>query len=235
MRRCVEIALAQPGIAGAVLLAPLPVAFWDQRFEGFEASGHSSKIQATNSAQRAYLIEPGSQAPRLRHEFSEAPGAGSATDVWQVPDNALTRASDDLAALAADPCPVQGAVADRLMGLIAHAGEVFDYDHPEERFNAGHAAVPTLCGTAKGSCIDINTFVLAVALSAGIPGQYVMGYWFGPGRFQTPDAHCWLVFDTPNGPVAIGHFGEPVWVLPGGATAHPELTITLTETALEDA
>ena len=279
MRRRVEIAVTEPRPEGAILIAPSPVAFWDQRFDGFEAPGQVVEITSTNSAQRAYLIEPGQTAPTIAYTFETDPGQPPSEHIWQVPENALTRAAPDLASLAAELCPSTGSVAERLSGLIAHAGEMFAYDHPEERFNDGADAVPTLCGTTKGSCVDINTFVLAGALSAGITGQYVMGYWFGPERFKTPDAHCWLVFDTPegpmfwdiahhlkwgvsplaaglnpaggrrvalsagrglafetpNGPVAISHFGEPQWILPDGSTRYPEITITLTETVLETA
>ncbi|MEL6476820.1 MAG: transglutaminase-like domain-containing protein [Pseudomonadota bacterium] len=280
MRRRIEIGLEAPGQEGAVLIAPSPIAFWDQQFEGFEVTGAYREVTATNSAQKAYLITPeAGVAPVLSYSFVSAPGALPAPEIWEGPDSALTRASPDLAALAGEFCAPTGTVAERLRGLISHAAEMFDYDHPEERFNDGAEAVPTLCGTTKGSCVDINTFLLAGAKSVGITGQYIMGYWFGPERFKTPDAHCWLVFqtpegplfwdvahhlkwgvsplgaglnpaggrrlafsagrglafDTPNCPITISHFGEPVWVLPDGRAYPPEITITLTETVLEDA
>jgi hypothetical protein len=56
--------------------------------------------------------------------------------------------------------------------------------------------VPLICGTARGSCVDINTWLMAAARSLDIPVQYVAGYWFHPERNATRDMHCWLQFQV---------------------------------------
>ena len=59
--------------------------------------------------------------------------------------------------------------------------------------------MPAICGTAKGSCVDINTWLLAAARSLDIRVQYMAGYWFHPERNHTHDMHCWLMFETDAG------------------------------------
>ena len=75
---------------------------------------------------------------------------------------------------------------------------MFGYGHQDVRFNDGLDSVPAICGTTKGSCVDINTFLLAAARSLDIRGQYIAGYWFHPDKVETLDMHCWLVFE-PDG------------------------------------
>lgn len=78
--------------------------------------------------------------------------------------------------------------------LIKHAKTKFSYGHVDRRFNDGLEVVPSVCGTTKGSCVDINTYLIAAAKSLGIAVQYVAGYWFHPDRTFTHDMHCWLLF-----------------------------------------
>ncbi len=79
--------------------------------------------------------------------------------------------------------------------LLASAKDLFSYGHVEQRFNDGCESVPTVCGTAKGSCVDMNTYLMAAAKSLGVKVQYVAGYWFHPERNHTEDMHCWLLFE----------------------------------------
>ncbi|MEM8840717.1 MAG: transglutaminase-like domain-containing protein [Pseudomonadota bacterium] len=202
MRRNVTIDVPEATPEGAILIAPKPVAAWDQRFVGFDAGAAAvAEIPSTNSPQTAYALTPGDGPVSLSYAFEVAPGQPAAGDIWQGPRSALTRADPGLAALSAELCAQTGTTGERLDALVRHAAEMFDYDHPDERFNTGLDAVPTLCGTTRGSCVDINTFVLAGALSQGITGQYMAGYWFGPGRNSTPDMHCWLAFDDGDAPL----------------------------------
>ena len=125
-------------------------------------------------------------------------GAPAAPWVWDLPDSRHNRADDDLRALAGELCCGETPSA-ALRHLADHAREMFDYGHGGEPIDLGREAVPTLCGTTRGNCVDINTFILAGALSAGLKGQYIAGYWFGPGRDETTDMHCWLAFETERG------------------------------------
>jgi len=273
MRRRVTVEI-DAGPEGALMLTPKQVDFWGQCWLEFEAEGSEviATLEAENSRQEAFLIR--AEGPsRIGYGFEERAGAPAAPWVWEVQANRHTIADPGLRALAEELCAGHGTERAKLRAILEHAREMFDYDHPEERFTDGHDAVPTLCGTTKGSCVDINTFVLAAARSQGLTGQYIMGYWFGPGRTRTPDAHCWLVFEidgapefwdvahhlkwgvegfgpglnpaggrrlalscgrglrfqTPNGVAEISHFGEPVWVLPGGETRPSTVRITLEE------
>jgi len=199
MRRRVIVDV-EAGPPGAVLLTPKPFGHWGQRTIGFTADGAGPPevLGATNARQEAYALS-GDGPVRLTYEVEDADAA--APDwVWQAQENRYTIADPGLRALAEELCAGQRSEAGKLRAIAEHAREMFDYDHPEDRFNDGHDAVPTLCGTTKGSCVDINTFMLAAARAQGLTGQYLMGYWFGPGRFATPDAHCWLVFRVDGAP-----------------------------------
>jgi hypothetical protein len=113
---------------------------------------------------------------------------------WQVQDNRYTRADDELVRQAAEK--IVGAVNQQevITRLVTWAAELFGYGHGDGRFNDGMDTVPCLCGTTRGTCVDINTYIMAAAYSLDITVQYVAGYWFGPKRRTTPGMHCWLVF-----------------------------------------
>ncbi|MEO0620835.1 MAG: transglutaminase-like domain-containing protein [Pseudomonadota bacterium] len=271
--RTVRVAVTETPPEEAWLLAPRPFGHWGQRMTEFAASGATEvrEIEAQNSRQHGYMMRC-SEAPELAWTV-EAVTDGAEDWVWDVADTRHTIADAGLQAQAEELCCDAPDEAAALRAILHAAREMFDYDHPEERFTDGHDSVPALCGTTKGSCVDINTFVLAAARAQGLTGQYVMGFWFGPGRTTTPDAHCWLAFriggapefwdvahhlkwgvngfgpalnpaggrriamscgrglrfDTPNGAVDISHFGEPVWVLPGGEMRPAPIRISLEE------
>ncbi|MCI4660486.1 MAG: hypothetical protein MRY63_01515 [Neomegalonema sp.] len=199
-RVSIEIEITGESPRDAWLIVPRPFDHWGQRFTGFETTGidQMREIGALNSRCRAYLLKPsGATPPRLRYHFERTQTA--APDwVWEVQRNRFTNAAPDLVETAAHLA--SGAMTQRqaLRRLIDNAAGIFAYDHPEEDFNEGHDAVPMLCGTTKGSCVDINTYLLASALSLGIKGQYIAGYWFHPHKTATLGMHCWLAFE-PDG------------------------------------
>jgi hypothetical protein len=257
-----------------LLLAPRPFGHWGQRFERFEATGvaDTAEIGAFNTHQHAYLMRPVAAPIQLAYTVAES--AMAAPDwIWQPQHNRHTLADASLQAMAGDLCSAAEDDAGKLRAIVDHAAALFSYGHGESRFTDGHDAVPALCGTTRGSCVDINTLVLAAARSQGLAGQYIAGYWFGPERFETPDMHCWLafeidgtpeywdvahhlkwgvaplapglnpaggwriamtsgrglIFDTPQGRVAISHFSEPLWVLSGAETRQPAVRIQMEE------
>ena len=194
MKRVVEITASAP--PGALLLVPVPFGHWGQVCDAIDVTGAAGRTElvAENGRQRALLLEPAGETVTLRYGVRTAERA--APDwVWEIPESRFNRAAADLVAEAASLAG-QGTASERLRRLAEEAARIFDYGHVAERFHDGHEAVPMLCGTTRGSCVDINTWLLAAALSAGIRGQYIAGYWFGPGRTTTPDMHCWLAFDT---------------------------------------
>ena len=186
----------------AILIVPHPFDDWKQSFQGYQLDGlkKTACIHAENSQQKALLLKPLTDNGKI--EFRYGKDDSSAPDwIWQTQSNRYTTASPELVQSALDltcKCRDQMACVE---ALINHAAEMFGYGHPDERFNEGHELVPTLCGTTKGSCVDINTWLIAASRSLGIEVQYLAGYWFGPDRFETPDMHCWLVFRINNKPV----------------------------------
>lgn len=197
----VEIELAgPPPQRGSRLLVPRPVDHWGAAFATFAARGLTAieELGAANSPQRAYVIEPDVAAeasPRLTYRFRNVPCPPSPW-VWQVEDNRFTTASQRLAEMAATTVPAQGSPREKLRALAECAAELFSYGHVEQPFNEGASEVPAICDRVQGSCVDINTFLLAAARTVGIRGQYVAGYWFHPQKTQTHDMHCWLAFDV---------------------------------------
>lgn len=182
----------------ALLLFPRPFEHWGQHFVGIETGGGSVPFELTarNADQRAYAMRSASRGKlTIRYAFVERDGPAPPS-VWQVQDNRLTRADEGLVALARDIAGLAATEKAALHALMDYAGGLFGYGHPEERFNDGLDSVPAVCGTTRGSCVDINTFLLAAARSLGMRGQYIAGYWFHPDRTETLDMHCWLAFEA---------------------------------------
>ena len=195
--RLIEVTILDGSPASeAWLLLPRPIDDWTQRFSGVElgAVAQVHEICALNSRQHAYLVKPaGTQAPTVRYRLAP-PIEAPADWIWQLEDNRYTRASAELASMAVQLLEKDSSQRRIVGRLVEHTAGLFGYDHPEERFNHGLEEVPALCGTTKGSCVDINTYLIAAARSLGIRVQYMAGYWFHPERSETHDMHCWLAF-----------------------------------------
>ncbi len=136
-----------------------------------------------------YAIETGGSAAR----YPET--------AFQPRDTPHTRAAADLAAASRDVAVRAGGGADGIAALVAEAEARFAYAHPEVRFTDGMDAVPHLaCGLTEGSCVDINTYLVASLRAAGYEAAYLYGYFFPQERGGiTDDGHCW---------VATRHGGE---------------------------
>ncbi len=71
------------------------------------------------------------------------------------------------------------------------------YDHPKERFNAGHEFVPPLtCGMTPGNCVHINTYILAALLAVPIRATYIAGYFFDTAQPIADNMHCWIATEA---------------------------------------
>ncbi|MEL6746945.1 MAG: transglutaminase domain-containing protein [Pseudomonadota bacterium] len=208
-QRSIHIELQSGAPPGAKLLVPTPIDDWQCRFTSAHFSGLTdcTIIRANNSGQQAMLLTPEtrteaqSRSPIGLHYRFEVGDTAPSAWIWQRQENALTQASSALAEFAqvlikphADATTEQ-----KLRVLVDAAHEMFDYGHVDAPFNAGTASVPVPGAGAKGSCVDINTFLLAAAQAVGIRGQYIAGYWFHPTRTFTHDMHCWLAFDVDGG------------------------------------
>jgi hypothetical protein len=188
----------------AVLVVPRPFEHWEQHFNEFNFTGLEApvEVKAENSNQRAYVLKPtGTEEPIISYALSKSEHVPSDW-VWDVQQNRHTTASPELVGLAQELAgAAHGNPESKIRMLINYAAEMFGYDHVEDGFNAGQETVPAICGTIKGSCVDMNTFILAGALSLGLRGQYIAGYWFHPDKTETHDMHCWLVFDADGKPL----------------------------------
>lgn len=210
---------------GGWILAPRPFDHWGQRFVGFDAAGVSEmrEIRAENSECRGYLLRAERSQTRLVYHFEQGaphdPAFAAPEWVWRPQANRYTNAAPSLLDRARER--VAGAPTERaaLERIVEDAAELFAYDHPETKFNDGHETVPTVCGTTKGSCVDINTYILAAARAVGLTGQYIAGYWIHPQKTETRDMHCWLAF-APDGDLV---FWDLAHVLKWGAALDVEI------------
>ncbi len=154
------------------------------------------ELTALNSEQRAYAAGAANGTPTvITYHIAERDGHVPPS-VWRVQQNHLTVADESLVALTHEITAHADSVNAKLHALMEYAAGVVSYELIGEQFYEGHSSVPALCGTTKGSCIEINVFLLAAALSIGIRGQYIAGYWFHPDQVETNDMHCWLAFDA---------------------------------------
>ncbi|MCJ7874867.1 transglutaminase-like domain-containing protein [Phaeobacter sp. J2-8] len=115
--------------------------------------------------------------------------------------NQFTRAAAELATESRRIAEGAGRGQAGIEALVAEAESRFSYAHPEHRFTDGMDMVPYLsCGLTPGSCVDINTYLVAALRAAGYDAAYFYGYFFPEERAGiTLDGHCW---------VATRHEGE---------------------------
>jgi hypothetical protein len=201
----VRVVTAPPPAPGARLLAPLGIASALSSAAGFGVEG--GRIVATlgevATGQQAALVAPEGDGPAvLTWRYAAAPDAPRYPEAafrprrsrWTVAADDLARASRAIAAQA-------GGGAAGIAALVAEARARFTYGHPAERFNDGRAAVPFLgCGVAEGSCVDINTYLVASLRAAGYEAAYLYGWFFPAEKVdRCVDGHCW---------VATRHGGE---------------------------
>jgi hypothetical protein len=191
----------RPELANAWLIIPRPLNDWHQDFHSVHFSGISEmhEIGAGHSEQRAYLLKTDpTEPPAIEYRFTMTECKEPPEWIWQQQENRHTSASPELVDLAKALTDRSNSQVDAVRCLIEHAAEIFGYGHRDEYFHHGHDTVPVVCGTTKGSCVDINTFLMAAARSLGIPVQYMAGYWFHPDKTETLDMHCWLAFNADN-------------------------------------
>lgn len=193
----VDITLSPPPnhTGRARLLIPKPPATWHQTFIDVDIPGALDRhdVQASNSSQPGFVITPGdADTVSLRYHFGPPPETVPEW-LWTVVDNNYIRASNELRDLVRTITQEAATETDKLRRLIDHAAERFTYDHPKERFNAGHDLVPPLtCGVTPGNCVHINTYILAALLSVPIQATYIAGYFFDAAQPVADNMHCWI-------------------------------------------
>jgi len=175
------------------LLVPKAISTAHQSFVNLEITGADQRqaVSETSSNQGAMLVTDLSDEPVLTYTFTQTGLADDPGDYAQF-DNRYTRASPHLCDTIVELMDNdQGVTAQR---IVSHTASLFDYGHPDEKFNDGHDDVPVIaCGVAKGSCVDINTYLVSAFNAAGIPAVYFAGYFFPEERGGiTNDMHCWV-------------------------------------------
>jgi hypothetical protein len=144
----------------------------------------------------ALLITPEAETVTLHYDLVEKPSGGAYPEAAFIPRNTThTRAAAELARASRDIAARAGGGRAGIEALVAEAEARFAYGHPESRFTDGEDAVPYLsCGLTEGSCVDINTYLVASLRAAGYEAAYFYGYFFPEERGGfTDDGHCWVV------------------------------------------
>lgn len=196
MRRlCVEVAGLEPGMR---LLAPAGMCGPQDAVGTIAVTGGRITAVALEPelGLAAIWIEAAGNALTLLHDITPAPvGQGYPEAVYASRATPYTVAATDLAEASQAIAAKAGGGRVGINALVAEAESRFTYDHPEARFNDDTDAVPYLaCGTTPGSCVDINTYLVASLRAAGYEAGYVFGYFFPEEKGGvTHDMHCWVV------------------------------------------
>ncbi|PVB59796.1 transglutaminase-like domain-containing protein [Labrenzia sp. 011] len=196
MRTNVIIDVAPHAERSRRLLVPTGLPTPHQMPVGFEVrGGHVSLSGESTTGQMAALVTPAGGVP-LEVRYSYLDGGPGYPDAVFVPHrNRFTQAA---AELVSDAIAIAEAQADghaAIQALVNAAAEKFRYAHPDVRFNDGCDEVPYLsCGLTEGSCVDINTYLIASLRAAGYEAGYLTGYFFPREKNGCcDDGHCWVV------------------------------------------
>ena len=178
------------------LLAPTGVATPHQMPLGFAVDGAPFTLTGeANTGQMAALISPAPGRPLILR-YSLADGGTAYPEALFTPRaSCFTRAADDLVGHARRIADAATDGDEAIAAIVADVAAAFTYGHPESRFNDGLDHIPQLaCGTAEGSCVDINTYLIAALRAAGFEAGYVTGYFFPAEKHGAcDDMHCWVV------------------------------------------
>lgn len=195
MAATVTVTVATEEAAGRRLLAPTGIPTPYETPVDFAVAGATvTRIAETWTGQTAAAIAPEPGRPVvLTYGYADG-GTAYPESLFVHRANRYTRAADDLAR---ESRRIADA-AEGTAGIAAIANDAaakFTYGHPDVRFHDGMDEVPYLsCGLTEGSCVDINTFLIAALRAAGFEAGYVTGYFF-PEEKQgvCEDMHCWVV------------------------------------------
>ncbi len=162
-------------------------------------------VSETTTGQSAILLRPMAETNErsVHYHFTAMTDNGSLypEDAFTPRHNRYTEAASDLAQHATQVAQSAGGGMDGIYALVEETSERFTYGHPDQRFNDGREEVTYLrCGLTEGSCVDINTYLIASLRAAGYDAAYLYGYFFSAEKKDwTSGMHCW---------VATRHDGE---------------------------
>jgi transglutaminase superfamily protein len=191
----VDIPEAPPGPAPVGLILGKPPHLLHQQLEAAKPAEIASLqlVRALNAEQKAYFV-PGTDGAESRFEFRIGPGQGHVpTEQFAVMENKYTKPSAELKEAVEDLIKGSRDRNDAIERLIEFTASLFDYDHPKHKFYEGKDEIPLLTRLTKGSCQDINTFLISSLYAAEIPAAYYSGYFFEAGKPQSSAwFHCWI-------------------------------------------
>lgn len=177
------------------LLVPVPP---DTAHQGLESvwlpeGAPVVRCRAVNAEQTAVFL-PGQSGTGAHFKFSLVAGTGASPSPHLIPiDSRYSRPSTELRDAIRDLIKDSDDEQAALERIVDFTQSLFDYDHPQARFCDGKDEVPLLTTLTKGSCTDINTFLLSSLYAAGIPGSYYAGYFFDAQKPKTTSGfHCWV-------------------------------------------
>ncbi|OJJ10868.1 hypothetical protein BKI51_13240 [Alphaproteobacteria bacterium AO1-B] len=181
---------------GRKLLVPTGIPTPHQTPISFKVEGGTVELSGeVSTGQMAALISPEEGKPvTVSYAYTDG-GSSYPEAMFQPRLNRFTRAAnelvDDVRGLV-DSSKDGHAAIEAIVNAVA---EKFHYGHPEVRFNDGLDEVPYIsCGLTEGSCVDINTYLIACLRAAGLEAGYVYGYFFPEEKNGTcVDGHCWVV------------------------------------------
>lgn len=199
----VTVVTAPPPAADALLLAPVggASALGSTAALAVEGGRVVEALVEQETGQAALLVAADGPVT-LRYRWAPAPGAPRWPEAAFTPRrNRYTEPAEALAEASRAIAAAAGGGRAGIQALVDETRARFSYAHPEARFNDGCEVVPHLgCGVAAGSCVDINTYLVASLRAAGYRAAYLYGYFFPADKGDwCVDGHCW---------VASEHAGE---------------------------
>ncbi|MCV0427752.1 MAG: transglutaminase-like domain-containing protein [Roseibium sp.] len=179
-----------------LLLVPVGLPTPYQMPGQFEVSGGRLTLAGERmTGQMTALVTPEATDPiEVRYTFVDG-GTGYPDVVFAPRINRFTRAAAELVEDARQIAAAERDGHAAIQALVNAAAEKFRYAHPEVRFNDGCEEIPYLsCGLTEGSCVDINTYLIASLRAAGFEAGYITGYFFPEEKNGfCEDMHCWVV------------------------------------------
>ncbi len=177
------------------LLVPIGLPTPHQVPVSFEVRGGAVSLtgESTTGQMAALVVPDGSRPMEIRYGYREG-GPGYPDAVFTPRENRFTRAAQGLVFDAINIADTQKDGHEAIHALVNSAAEKFRYAHPDVRFNDGCEEVPYLaCGLTEGSCVDINTYLVASLRAAGYEAGYITGYFFPEEKNGScDDMHCWV-------------------------------------------
>ena len=171
-----------------VLLAPMGLATPHLGVSDFAVSGGDwREVTEASTGQPAAVITARDNPITLTYRYDAQAAAPYPDRMFVANNSRFTRTADTLA----DTAIGLGGLAD----IVSHVAGLFDYGHASGTFYQDTDHVPEVCGLTKGSCVDINLYLIAMLRAAGIQAGYVTGYFFPEekGGVTCNDMHCWVV------------------------------------------